>query len=83
MSYRNDEAARTDRANALISEIADLERQKLGHAATEQRLEDAKRDLLTLQGHASPAPRAPGAIAHAIVFGATASVAYLGYTLLV
>lgn len=81
--YRDDDAARAARASALIDEIADLERQKLQQAATAQRLDAAKRELIALQpGAPAPVERAPGVLVHALVFGATAAAAYLGYTLL-
>lgn len=83
MTYRDDDAARAGRANSLIDEIAELERQKVSQAATEQRLEEARRELSTLQAHAPATPGGPGAIAHLLVFGATAGAAYLGYTLLI
>jgi hypothetical protein len=81
--YKDDDIARAQRADSLIDEIAALERQKVAQAATDERLESARRELSTLQSHAPTAPRGPGAIAHLIVFGATAAAAYLGYTLLV
>jgi len=81
--YKDDDAAHAERANSLIDEIAGLERQKVSQAATDQRLEAAKRELSNLQAHPPAAPRGPGAIAHLLVFGATASVAYIGYTLLI
>jgi hypothetical protein len=84
--YRDDDAARTARASALIDEIADLERQRLQQATTAQRLESAKRELSALQASAPPATekveRPPGLLTHALVFAATATIAYLGYTLL-
>jgi hypothetical protein len=83
--YRDDDAARAARASALIDEIAELERQKLQQATTEQRLDAAKRELSTLQSP-TPAPvrdKPPGLLAHVLVFGATAGAAYLGYTLLI
>ncbi len=81
--YKNDDVAHAGRANALIDEIAELERQKVTQAATDQRLEAAKRELSSLQPQSPVAPpRGPGAIAHLIVFGVTAGAAYLGYTLL-
>lgn len=83
--YRDDDAARAARASALIDEIAELERQKLQQATTDQRLDAAKRELSTLQAPA-PAPareKPPGLFAHVLVFGATAGAAYLGYTLLI
>jgi hypothetical protein len=84
--YRDDEKARVERAGSLIDEIGELERQKVTHAATDQRLDEARRELSTLQAH-TPSPRAPekraGVITHALVFGITAGAAYLGYTLLI
>lgn len=80
--YQDDEVARAGRASSLIDEIARLEHQKVTHTATEQRLEAAKRELATLQAPTPARTRAPGLLAHVIVFGATAGTAYLGYTLL-
>lgn len=81
--YRDDAAARAEHANALIDEIAALERQKLGLAATEQRLEDARRELAALQPAPTTTPdHPPGLATHLAVFAATAATAYLGYTLL-
>ncbi len=83
MTYRDDDG-HAARANALIDEIAELERRKVTQAATDQRLEDAKRELSTLLVQpATPPPRGPGVIAHLLVFGATASAAYVGYLLLI
>jgi hypothetical protein len=80
--YRDDDAARAARANALIDEIAGLEHQKVSHAAMDQRLDAARRELCALQPEA-PAPASRhGPIAHLLVFGATAGTAYLGYLLL-
>jgi hypothetical protein len=81
--YRDDDVARVERAGSLIDEIAELERKKVDHAATERRLEEARRELTELQAPAAPKPERPGAVVHALVFGATAACAYLGYTLLV
>lgn len=83
--YRDDDAARSQRASALIDEIAELEHKKVTHAATEQRLDDARRELAALQVTAPevPLPRQPGALVHLVVFGVTAGAAYLGYTLLI
>ncbi|MGE0868332.1 MAG: hypothetical protein AB7P03_07215 [Kofleriaceae bacterium] len=81
--YRDDDVARTERANALIDEIAELERKKLAQAETDQRLAAAKRELSSLHGAvAEAAGRPPGAIAHLIVFSAAAVAAFAGYTLL-
>ncbi len=85
--YKDDEAARGERASALIDEIAELERKKVEAANTEARLEAARRELSSLQAHA-PAPepakeeKRPGVIAHVLVFAGTAGAAFLGYTLL-
>lgn len=82
--YRDDDKAHTERANVLIDEIAELERQKVAQAQTEARLEAAKRELASLQiTPAAPAPpKPPGLLLHLFVFSATATAAYLGYTLL-
>ena len=81
--YKDDDIAHAGRANSLIDEIAELERQKISQAATDQRLDAAKRELASLQSHAPVAPpRGPGALAHLLVFAVTAGTAYLGYTLL-
>ncbi|MFN0253587.1 MAG: hypothetical protein ACKV2T_42360 [Kofleriaceae bacterium] len=84
--YKDDEAARDERANTLIDEIADLERKKVEATKTDARLEEARRELTSLQSHA-PKPAAkpekrPGVIAHVLVFAGTAGAAFLGYTLL-
>lgn len=79
--YRNDEEARTERASLLIDEIAKLEREKLAHAATERRLEDARRELATLQPASDAASAPPGIAAHAIVGVVAAFAAFVAYTL--
>jgi hypothetical protein len=81
--YRDDDAARAQRANALIDEIADLERQKVAHATADQRLEAARHELSALQAHAAPAPApAPPALTmHLLVFGASAAAAFVAYNL--
>ncbi len=82
--YRDDDAAREMRAGSLIDEIADLERKKVSHAATDQRLDDARRELAALQAHTPEAPtKPPGVLVHAAVFAITAGAAYLGYSLLI
>jgi hypothetical protein len=81
--YKNDEAARGERASALIDEISELERKKVEAANTESRLEEARRELSSLQAHApKPSEKRPGVIAHALVFAGTAGAAFLGYSLL-
>ncbi len=83
MSYRDDSAARTERATQLIDEIAQLEKQKLAAATTEEKIEEAKRQLAQLHITLPAAPEArPGIVAHLLVFGATAAATCLGYTLL-
>lgn len=85
MSYRDDGDARTLRADALITEIADLERKKVAQAAAEERLAAARQELADLHAPvALPAPpvRTPGLLAHTLVFTATAALAFAGYTLL-
>ena len=82
--YRDDDAAHAQRANTLIDEIAELERQKVAQAQTEARLDAAKRELAALQvtpGEALPEKPA-SLLLHLFVFSATATAAYLGYTLL-
>ncbi|HVV88781.1 MAG TPA: hypothetical protein VHE35_37315 [Kofleriaceae bacterium] len=88
VSYRDDDAARAGRAETLIREIAELERQKVAQLAADQRLVDARRELVTLQAPLATTPpaaaapeRAPSFGIHALVFSAAAAVAFLGYTL--
>jgi hypothetical protein len=82
--YRDDDVARTERASSLIDEIAGLERKKVSHAATDHRLDEARRELAALQAPTPEAPpRPPSVIVHLVVFGVTAGAAYLGYTLLI
>ena len=88
--YRDDAEARTQRASSLITEISKLEHEKLSQAATEHRLADARRELAELQAHPperqveSPGgTTSPSIVAHVVVFGVTASVAYLSYVLLI
>jgi len=78
VTYRDDAAARTARVTALIDEIAGLEHRRVSHAAIDERLVAAKHELATLQPPAPAPPRRPGALAHLVVFGATAGAAYLG-----
>jgi len=82
--YRDDDVARSARANALIDEIAELERQKIAQSGVDQRLESARRELATLQVAPTappPAPR-PGLLVHLGVFLGAAAAAYMGYGLL-
>jgi cytochrome c-type biogenesis protein CcmH/NrfG len=88
--YRDDDKARDERANALIDEIARLEREKVAAAAGERRLEEARKELETLRlpststsaSVAEPAPRPPSLATHVLVFCATAGAAFAGYSLL-
>ncbi len=84
MSYRDDSAARTERATQLIDEIAQLEKQKLVAAMADSRIEDVKRELAQLHVTlpAAPLEPRPGLVVHLLVFGATAAATCLGYTLL-
>jgi hypothetical protein len=89
VSYRADDDARSARADALITEIGDLERQKVAQAQADERLAAARRELADLQGPAeavtlprAPAERAPGVVAHALAFVAAAAMAFTAYTLL-
>lgn len=83
--YREDDVASAARADALIAEIAELERQKVAHVAAERRLDEARRELQTLQVTVAPVePRpatGPGLGVHLMVFGVAACATYLGYTL--
>lgn len=83
MSYRDDAASRAARADALIHEIGDLERQKVGRSELDQRLDDARRELMFLQAPPAPppAPRGPGVATHVMVFVAAAACTFTGYTL--
>lgn len=82
--YRDDDAARGARADALISEIADLERRKVARAEQDERLAAARLELASLQAPPSaPAPRSPGVLVHALVFAAAAGASFVGYSLLV
>jgi hypothetical protein len=85
--YKDDEAARDERASTLIAEISELERKKVEATKTDARLEEARRELSSLQAHApkpeeKPEEKKPGVIAHVLVFAGTAGAAFLGYTLL-
>jgi hypothetical protein len=81
--YRDDDTARGMRADALISEIADLERQKVARAEQDQRLDAARAELSSLQAIAPPEkPRPPGVFVHIGVFCVAAAATFAGYTLL-
>lgn len=83
--YRDDDAARANRATSLIDEIAALERQKVAHAATEQRLTDARRELAALQvtPASAPVPRSGASLqTHLLVFAISAASTFAAYVLL-
>jgi hypothetical protein len=81
---RDDDIARTARANALIDEIARLERQQLAHAAAVRQLDDARHELAGLQPADAPRPDAsPGLAVHLAVLATSAVIAFVGYVLLV
>jgi cytochrome c-type biogenesis protein CcmH/NrfG len=88
VSYRDDNAARDERANTLIDEIARLERDKVAAAAADRRLEEARRELATLRlpepttASAARAEPAPSLAAHVLAFCAAAGAAFAGYSLL-
>lgn len=82
-AYRDDEAARGARADALINEIADLERQKVARTEQDQRLATARLELATLQAPPQvEAPRPPGFFVHLVVFAAAAGTTFAGYSLM-
>jgi hypothetical protein len=82
-AYRDDEAARGARADALINEISDLERQKVARAEQDQRLAAARLELASLQAPPQvEAPRPPGFFVHFAVFSAAAVATFAGYSLL-
>ena len=83
MSYRADADAHADRADALIREIAELERQRVARTAEDARLAEARAQLAALQPAVAAAPveRTPSLGLHLAVFVAAAAVTFLGYTL--
>lgn len=84
--YRNDDEARDQRATTLIDEIAELERARIAHAASERRLEEARSELATLQlvpsSQTEPAPEPAGVATHILVFCVAGLATFAGYTLL-
>jgi hypothetical protein len=81
--YRDDDLARDARAHSLITEIAELERDKLARAELDHRLETARRELAALQTPVVQSePPAPGVAAHLLAFGAAAVATFAGYSLL-
>lgn len=79
--YRDDEAAQTARATALIDEIAQLERDRLALATTERRLEEARRELSSLEP-AAPARATADVATHVAAYVLSALVSFAAYTLL-
>lgn len=84
MSYRADSDAHADRADALIREIAELERQRVARTAEDARLAEARAQLAALQPAVAAAPveRPPSLGLHLVVFAATAAATFLAYTLI-
>jgi len=81
--YRDDDVARGARADALISEISDLERQKVARSEQDHRLEAARLELATLQAPPEvAAERPPGFFVHLVVFAAAAGTTFAGYSLM-
>lgn len=81
--YKDDEPARDARSHALITEIAELERERVGRLEQDQRLETARRELASLQQGPGPVEdKPPGLVMHLVVFAVTAAASFVGYTLL-
>ena len=82
--YRDDDTAQSARASALIDEIARLGREKLALAATERRLEEAKRELTAMAPAQAPTPEpaSPGLATHVAVYLLAALASFALYTLL-
>lgn len=82
--YRDDEVAGAARANALIDEIADLEREQVAATERDRRLEAARQELADLRpvGAAIAEPHGPGLATHLVVLAASAFTAFLAYSLL-
>jgi hypothetical protein len=81
--YRDDDIAGAARANALIDEIAALERGQLAAADHARRLAAARQELADLRPvTAAAADHGPGLAVHALVLAASAVTAFLAYSLL-
>jgi hypothetical protein len=81
--YRDDEIAGAARANALIDEIADLERGQVAAAEHARRLAAARQELADLRPAATTSePHGPGIVAHVLVLAASAMTAFLAYSLM-
>ena len=79
--YRDDEVAGAARANALIDEIAGLERDQVAAAERARRLDAARQELAELRP-TTDEPRGPGIAVHVVVLAASAITAFLAYSLL-
>ena len=80
--YRDDDVAGAARANALIDEIAALEREQVAATERARRLEAARHELAELRTEPAAEPHAPGLLTHALVLAASGAAAFLAYTLL-
>ena len=81
--YRDDDIAGAARANALIDEIAGLEREQIAATERARRLEAARQELADLRPPAAASePHAPGLGVHLLLLGASALTAFLAYSLL-
>jgi len=79
--YRDDEVAGAARANALIDEIAGLERDQVAAAERARRLDAARQELAELKPAAADEARGPGIAIHVVVLAAAAIIAFLAYSL--
>lgn len=81
--YRDDDVAGAARANALIDEIAGLEREQVAATERARRLEAARQELAEVRANpAAPAePHAPGLLTHVLVLAASGVAAFLAYSL--
>lgn len=82
--YRDDEVAGAARANALVDEIADLERAQIAATERARRIEAARQELAELRSASGPMaePRGPGLGVHVAVLAASAVAAFVAYSLL-
>ena len=80
--YRDDDIAGAARANALIDEIAGLEREQVAATERARRLDAARQELADLRPVARAEPTAPGIVTHVLVLVAASVTAFLAYSLL-
>ena len=80
--YRDDDVAGAARANALIDEIAGLEREQVAATDRARRLEAARQELADLRPVTMDEPHGPGLGVHVVVLAASAITAFLAYSLL-